>query len=95
MVPYWQMTHHLKDVFWGLESKLLKLTSNPYRSSKIPIQVALDTALEIALTLKLRIRPLIIEASNFQGNSRTPNTNSILKVHRLVLKISLEKFSSL
>ena len=27
------------------------------------IQVALETALEITLTLKLRIRPLIIEAS--------------------------------
>ena len=50
------------------------------------IQVALETGLEITLTLKLIIRPLIIEATNFQGKSRTPNTNSILTVFQLVLK---------
>ena len=48
----------------------------------------------VEYTLKLRIRPLIIEALNLQGNSRTPNTNNILKVYKFVLKVSLKKFSS-
>ena len=30
----------------------------------------LETALEITLTLKLRIRPLIVEAPNFKENSK-------------------------
>ena len=42
------------------------------------VKTALETALETTLTQKLRIRPLIIEAPNFQQNSRTPNSNSIL-----------------
>ena len=50
--------------------------------------------MEITVTLKLRIIPFIIDATNFQRKSRTPNTNSILKVYQLVLKSESEKFSS-
>ena len=45
--------------------------------------------------IRIRIRPLIIEAPNFQTQKiKNPTTNSILKVYKLVLKISLENFSS-
>ena len=37
--------------------------------SKISTQVALETALKTTMTLKLRTRPLIIEAPNFIENS--------------------------
>ena len=43
-----------------------------HRSSKISILVTLETALEIPLTQKLKIRPLIIEVPNFKENSKLP-----------------------
>ena len=48
-----------------------------YTSSKISIQVMLETALEITLTRKLRIRPLIIEVPNFKENSELPKTPTV------------------
>ena len=55
----------------------------------ILILMMLEIAWKTTLTLKLRIRPLIIEAPNFQGRkSRTPKISSMFALTlRQILQI--------
>ena len=54
----------------------------------------LETAWKTTLTLKLRVRPLIIEAPNFQRKSRTPKNQQYIKSLLISSKIIPENFSS-
>ena len=70
-------SHLCSSVEIYIKEKPFLTASKPQNSFKIYIKAGLNTALETTLTLKLKYRPLIIEAPKFDESSelQTPTAN--------------------